>query len=707
MSNDPWAVFRYSGQSSYQGQPGTTEQQAYANANRTLLDQNAPVGTPQNPSYDTPDVTGSNDIAHVNLKGQLSAPDDWSGFRGEPKVGAGEDVLRTIPGGLARGVTATAGVLGDAQNIGQRGFNWVADRALGVAQDMTGNDFGVAHHPHTQAVDHGILDGGGITSADLNHGVQDIAGPYHEPQSWQGRAADTASGVAASTAIFPGSLLAKAMRIAVPTAGSAAAGEATRGTKYEPAARIAGLLAGGTLQNAGESIANAPTRLMSKALAGTTPEQLADAIRLQQSAASLPGGGIHITPPEALGSPGMLGLQHFAENAPAGRALAAPIFADRPEAVARVVRALADRVAPADTAPAASAIRNQGAAQGVLTQQRQAINATASPHYEALESNVIPDEQFQTLAGVPAYADALAQVRGDKLLNADIAHLPDNDLAVVNETVKKLDQSAMAHQQTATNPAGDNRRASLYTAARAQADQLAGDVSPDWRAARDIVAQGHEQVLDPLAGGPVGRIAKTDQIPRQVGALFPAKPPEGSAVETAAAASMLPPEVTANITRHHLIDALNSENVGTMAGPSQWVGGRYAKAIAGHDERAAALDATLRALDSTGDLSAHKDALIEALRATGKRVPPGSGTAFNDQQASVFGKSPGPVGLVTKILDPLHWGQAIDHAVGGRLYERNVQQIIKMLQSTPEQAAPIMGKASGSRELAAATRGLP
>jgi hypothetical protein len=66
--------FAYGPGAQESGQPVTEAQAAYARAAATSTDRGAPVGTPQNPSYDTPSATGAPDIYHVGPDGRMYDP---------------------------------------------------------------------------------------------------------------------------------------------------------------------------------------------------------------------------------------------------------------------------------------------------------------------------------------------------------------------------------------------------------------------------------------------------------------------------------------------------------------------------------------------------------------------------------------------------------------------------------------------------------
>lgn len=697
---DQWADFRYQGQSKFSGQPGTDLQKAYATGNAPYVDPAQPAGTPTNPSYDTPDNIGGAGVVHVtqdgqyiNGQGQPVAPiaDHWADFRAhEPRMSPAEDMARTAPGALARGVTGLGGILGDAQNAGQTGFNWLADKAMGAAQDLTGKDFGVAHHPHTEAQYQDILNGGGITSGDLNTGVQGLFGTYHQPQTWEGRAVDTV-GQIAPAALMPGSAAARLGRVLLPSAGSEGAGEMARGTPYEGAARLAGALAGGGVQGFGESLANAPQAATSKFMSGYTPEQVADATAFQahQSAAH----GLNLTPLEALTqrSGGAANqLQHYVENSYGGKGQTAPFFDARRGQVNNAAQWAADLISPnTGQTPGMLGMKAQGEAQGALKQVRQGINADAQPHYDALTGQTMGPEDYAKLTANPSYAKALADFRAQSEISAPYAHLPDNNLAVVNEVQKQIDANASAAAPGEFNPQGNHQLEAARTSASGLTGQVARDASEpfggQYGQARDTVSQGVAQQLDPLRAGPLGTISQKPDVGAQTSALYPAKPNVGGIPELVAALQRMP-QTAAPITRQHLLDTTDSALGDLQGGENQWAGAKLAKALAGTDEQKARLMAGVQT--ASGDMPAGNLAsLLEGLQATGKRLPTGSGTQFNAERAAALGVTPLPARILGGALDPLEIGRHLNNALGGAMYRRNIDTLAGLLtKASPEEA---------------------
>ncbi len=132
------------------------------------------------------------------------------------------DVVRSIPGGLAKGVAAVAGLPGDVQQ-------WITGGTRGTSLP---------------------------TSKGIGDAISAPFGGFYEPKTPAGEYADTIASFAPA-AIAPGGIAAKVGRVAVPAVASETAGQATKGTAAEPYARVIGALAGGSITGAAEGIAAA------------------------------------------------------------------------------------------------------------------------------------------------------------------------------------------------------------------------------------------------------------------------------------------------------------------------------------------------------------------------------------------------------------------------------------------------------------------
>lgn len=664
----------------------------------------------------------------------------------EAPVGAGEDFARSLPPGIAKSAAGVVGIGGDLTNL----VDWGAHKLIGVAQDLTGQNLGA---PYMGSHDHGpdyfstpegqvaakaaglpiqpgwAGTGQGLpngykgelsqfgrvpTSADANTAIQDITGPYHDPQHPSGRLAD-ALGQFAGAAILPGSVGAKVARVVIPTLSSDAAGEGARiiapgDANAEGWARALGGLAGGGLQGWGEAIANDPLKKAAMVTGKLNPSQIGDTAALMERAPfNLPWteAADHTTG----GATTATALQDYIENNPFGRPITAPFFANRTKQIVGAGHDVFDQIAPATDSAAALAGQAQDTAVRALSSVRSGINRDATPFYDALKGEELHPDAHASLMENPAYAKAMGDVRGDPILNGEFSGLPDSNLSVVNAVKKRLNTLANGATESINNPGGDNTLAGLYGEAANAADQV-GSVSPNWQEANRIVATGRGADLHPLQLGPLGGFSKGERtaIGNVKNALFPSATPEGQAFDTSNALRALElqqakdvaaghplagvptvPNLPASLVRQHLADTFNEATQNLASGANQAGGPKWIASVAGQAEQAKTLRGAIEqvaphAVGAYGDLK-------EALEAAGGRIATGSRTAGRQE----IGKVMTDTGSVTKgariLLSPLELGDHIANLASGGAYRRNIRSIAESIVSgDPTAATAFMAK---------------
>lgn len=132
------------------------------------------------------------------------------------------DAIRSIPGGIGKGVAGIVGLPGDVSNLMDRGMDAI------TGANVSG---------------HGPVPGR-VTSQDVNNVISKPTGGYYQPQREAGKYAETIASFAPA-GLAPGGIAMRAARVLVPAAASETAGELTEGTGIEPYARAAGALVGG------------------------------------------------------------------------------------------------------------------------------------------------------------------------------------------------------------------------------------------------------------------------------------------------------------------------------------------------------------------------------------------------------------------------------------------------------------------------------
>lgn len=622
-------------------------------------------------------------------------------------ISTGEDIARGGATGLVEGGVSLPGAFGDLRTMGESVAKWAQDKmgVKGPAPKMRGSmpvealagaaeKFAKAHgiDPRIARTAFALMPGGGMAFAPSSADIIDMVGggkPLYQPQTTAGQYTRTAAQLLPA-ALAPGTAVQRVARVAVPAVTSETAGQLTKGTPMEPYARMAGALLGG----GATELALRPgpqDRLLAQASRGANEQQIAAARQLMEQGAQR---GVRLTMAEALqqvtnGATGMGRLQRVVEGTRGGGERLAPVMADRPAQVRQAVAGFADTVAPATTDPYMAGSRAQEAAGEVLNGVRQQVNANARPFYDALQHETLPaaSPDYHALMQDPAYAQGLQAVRSNEVLNAPLAQLPDNNLAVVNEVVKQLDTMAENARPNPASPNGNAQMSAAFEAARSRADQLASSVSEPWRLSRAMVASGREAFLEPLQAGPMGAIAQTGKPLEQTAALFPTKPPEGAAPATAQTLEMLPNDQARGLVRQQIMSGLNERAQDLSTGPNQWGGAGWAAQQFGNPEQAAVMRAGVGA--ATGDAAAI-DPLVEVMRATGRRQAPGSLTAYNSRDLEELGNA-GALGEAARTgLNPPGAFRRVGQALQNWQTETNAGRLADAILADPAEAERIL-----------------
>lgn len=594
-------------------------------------------------------------------------------------MSTGEDVWRSAVTGLVEGTTALAGTRRDLADLVRRGLEY-----LGVQR------------PNSQAEELAMRLVLGPSSAELNEGIQSSPlGRYHQPETTMGEYARTLFSFLPSAPFAGRTAAQRAVGTVVPAAATETTGQVVRALapEYEGAARtITAFGTGGAIGLTRALRHPTPSGPVQRATAGASDANMAQAAQLMKNAEGI---GIRLTFAEALdhvtnGRTNLAQIQNFLERSERGRGKLAAVMAERPGQVRGAVSRGLDQIAPATDQPSSIGPQASEAAQTALDRVRQEINARARPHYAALQDQELPAQEYQALARDPSWQLALQEVRANPELNAAIADLPDNNLSVMNEVVKHLDTMAARERPTELNPAGNARLAELRTVARQAATTAAGGVSQDWRLARDIGAQGRAAELAPLQAGPLGTIAGTVDTAAQTRALYPARPLEGAPGETATAIrsiNAVNPSVAPSLTRQHIANVYNEAAQDVAGGPNIQGGAKFASQIAGNREQAATLRAGIMELPQGRQTMDYVDRLLEATRATGRRIPTGRG-AVDPDELGLYGSNERAVRYMRasgrfNIAQPF---REIEEALNRRAIRINSEQLTRMILAKPDEA---------------------
>lgn len=528
------------------------------------------------------------------------------------------DVAKSIPSGFARGVAGLVGL----PETAARGMRWTAEQAGRLVGSPVDQDYIEGKNQVK-----------GPTAEGTQKAIESVTGELYEPKTRAGRYAGNVAEFVPG-ALGPGGAVRNLTRFAVaPGVASEAAGEATKGTKYEPYARAAaGLLGVGAA-----SIARSPQageRAVSRALRNVSEAELADAGRLMMEARVR---GIDLTWAEAVqqvtGSrTGMGNLQRVAEGSQRGQEVLGPMMAARPGQVEQAFNREMGNIAAVPMAASTIGPRASEAAEAVFENARRGINRRTEPLYRAAEADNVPARTLTRLRRfVPGFEEALAAVRGNPHLNAPIANLPDTSVAVLNEVKKQLDEQARNVAQV-TNPQRNMQVASSNERSARAVRRAGRRASRPYRDALDQQEAFRGGPLRDLREGPIGRVATATDTASAGRALLPDSPLPNSAAETGRATRQLVGEnanVTRNLVRSRLESMYQTAGRDLQGGASQFAGAAARKKIYGDRQLRRNVRAVLREMPNGNQVAEGFERLMEVFQATGRRQHIGSQTEFN------------------------------------------------------------------------------
>ncbi|PSC06736.1 hypothetical protein SLNSH_02770 [Alsobacter soli] len=594
------------------------------------------------------------------------------------------DFVESIPVGVAKTAAQAAGLPRDAMGLVTGPMTDAVLKAGNTVRGWLGLDPITPTPEQRQAV----VDVGRAMTPNLGVdgavGAQRLAegvtGPWHEPQTRAGKygetigsflvpgALPTKATTAAPTAakFLKGYLADLAGNVVVPALASETAGQATAGTKLEPIARLAGAVAG-NMGSAYVRGASAPDNVLRRATGDMTDAQWQAARELAANPQ-----GIKLTGPEAIsqatgGASALPNVQRVVEGSVEGRARTAPFFAQRPGQVDAAVGSFLDRIAPQSPTPSVLGPRASDAATRALRDVEEARTAAVNPLYTAANADrVAPDvvnglignidrqlaadstgilsgplgELRSRLIETPARPGAPATrtpvmgpngqvIRYEATPAVDpTPHVPITDIENLDRT-RKYFRDRLALPQVGAD-AITREQAGAISSILEPLDTAMEQASAKFAAGKQRYADITRNTVQPIAEGPVGRVAAASDTPSAGAALLPQNPMTGSGPETADAVARLighDPETTRGLVRQNLADRYARAATDTQQGSREYAGAKFRNDVAGNDARREVLDAVLNGIP--GGPAADAAVLLDALQATGRRMPIGSATEFN------------------------------------------------------------------------------
>jgi hypothetical protein len=641
---------------------------------------------------------------------------DWWG--GDPVVGqepgVAEDVAKSAGIGVVKGGIGLVGLPGDLGSLVSTATDYVGDK-LGIPPEEVQKFKKTVSTAAKPVPVIGALTAPG--SADIQHVVEARTGKFYRPKTTTGDYAETVGEFLPAALSGPGGVARRVITQAVlPGIASEAAGQATRGTKYETAARVAaGLGAGGVVALASRpgTAAQALTHQLPK---GVTSSMVDDAQRLMEDAATR---GVQLTWPEALsqvaGRPVLSNIMRHIEASPQTEARMSEFFGSRASRMDGAARSEFDNVAPQSQSPSAIGPAAGTAAENTINDVRGAINDFTKPMYDRASVQRISPADMARVRAHPGWEEARDAVLSDPQLRRYVEGLPEDSVGFLNEVKKYLDQAG----ENAAAPVNQQRnmqRAAGYSqdaaGVRTIAERASAAVSPaggDYAQALAVQAHARETYLQPLLDGPLGKLAAKDTTTRDaINALFPINPLPGSSKEISTAVSAVAkrnPTAARQLVRAHIESVFNEAAKDSQSGANQAGGAKFRARLVGNPQQAENLEAAVRALPDGNQIWTGFERFLEIAEATGTRQNIGSRTAYNAEllKNEAAGRLVGDAGRIvanpTRALQPL-----VDRYQAWQL-GRNLNQLAEIL-TNPKSANMLRGIAAakagsnGARNLA-------
>ena len=310
-----------------------------------------------------------------------------------PKPSVIEDVAKSVPAGLARGVAGVVGLPGFLQD-------YVVDPLASAPGRAYNKLFGSGRYEDTPSMAAGRAAvprygaGDVLTTENATRAIEGVTGPLYRPQTLPGEIAGTVAEFAPNAVLGGGTAAQRAAQVVVPALASEASGQAARriAPGFEPAARAAAGLAGGV----GTALAQRPGiagTLIRDAAPDLDQATITAARALIDDAAAR---GVALTWPEAIqsvtgGGTRLADVQRVVENSAGGGGVMRPFMAQRAGQVERAGNVAVGGLADTALDPVQTGIRAQAAAraamgdtpEGIRLAERVALNAPRTTADEA------------------------------------------------------------------------------------------------------------------------------------------------------------------------------------------------------------------------------------------------------------------------------------------------------------------------------------
>jgi len=516
-----------------------------------------------------------------------------------------------------------------------------------------------------------------LPSAQTTMALNALTGGAHEPQTTAGKYARTGTQFISGT--LPSTERKLITQALIPAAISETAGQLTNDN---PWARLAGAVAPAAAAKVFRVPKNGEA-ILAKQIPNISQEDLIQSQILMDRARAM---GIKLSAAEAVqqitnGKTGLSDVQRVLEHSSRSGPSLKEFYAERPAANTAAMESILKQVSPEQISPFEIAPKIQTAAKSVIDQTRQEINKQAQPFYDQSMRTPILAEDFAAVKDNPSFQKALAAVRADPELGAQIQGLPDNSVGVFDAVKKHL----RTLSENAANPASANQdlnKARLRSMAEKEVVEAAKKADPRYAQALQIGAEGRQSVLAPLERAPLGQLASSETLGAQKSVLFKPNPPAGSeqgVFEAVSKLTGLTPTEVSELTRQYLAMSFNEANQALVSGLNQYGGAKFAATVAGNEQQARNLEAVIRALPDGEAKWLKVKSLLDVFKAQGRRMPAGSQTAANLLIQGELAQG-SPVGEAASVgASPGRWLTTVGDTLSSWRYGRNAQAAADVL----------------------------
>jgi hypothetical protein len=366
--------------------------------------------------------------------------------------------------------------------------------------------------------------------------------------------------------------------------------------------------------------------------------------------------------------------------------------------VAGTQRQAVEQVVPPTTrSGSAIGTQAQGAAQAEIRRERNLTNAITRPMYQRVEAagNVIPEARLAEIQSRhPSIESAINGVRTDPVRRGGIDNLPDNSPLVLDAARARLRGIADAAER-----AGDNNQAAIAGSAAEAIDDEISDVFAEYLTARQVQAARRQFRENPLAAGPVGKVADTPDLKAQYTKVFQ-DPLSSSPAEVRTLIGALidqDVQLAEDFVNMYLTQTFNKVAKGGTVDTASRAGGRFVEKLMGETGAQENILAAIRALPDGERRAEAVNSLMRVLSAQSKRLPAGSQTA--EKTADIAARSSGPVQAVVETVASPFAGVPL--FLRDFRYNKNIQEMAGILLLPADQIEDIVALSSGLLEGAA------